>query len=220
VLTGCQHTPELAIDVQSVAPGRTIRISSQEAVFADMSAIDVKFGDRPAAISQIDDKQTIVVVVPKLNPGQVKVTVWVKGNVVGHGGVTIAPPSKRRLFLTYDDGVIELDRVEPYTGHFDRPVGGGMRISYDVLSEKGVVVHRGAIANPGASDVEVFAEPEGGGSIRRVTRVGRIPFVVKIPYRPGRTVVRFYVLEPGRNLAVPEDRAARTFIREFEIEHN
>lgn len=212
--TGCWHKRQLTVEPDRVAPGRTVRISSQQATFADVSTIDVEFDGRRAAISQVPDKQTIVVVVPRLDPGRVTVTVRDKGSLVGSGDVTIVHPSKRRLSLTYTDGAIELDRVLPYTGHFDRPAPGGMRLSYDVLNEKGVVIHMGAIPLPASRGVEVFGDPEEGGSIQRLPRGGRIRFAVKIPYQAGKTVVRFYELEPGRDLDDPD----RKFIRELEID--
>jgi hypothetical protein len=198
---------------ERVTPGKTVRISSPQATFADKSTIEVAFGDQEGTVVEIKDKTTIVVVVPMLDPGQIKITISDKGRVVGSGSVTIVHPAKRRLFLTYKDGAIELDRVVPYTGHFNRPALGGNRLVYDVVNDRGVVIHMGAIPVPGSRGVEVFGDPGQGGSIERVSRRGQVRFAVKIPYQAGRTVVRFYELGPGLDLADPD----RRLIREIEI---
>jgi hypothetical protein len=202
----------------NVAPGNTVHIQCEGVKLGDKSTLDVTFGDRRVSVIQIHDTNTIVVLVPQLDPGRVRVTVKEGDRLVGRGEVTIVHPSKRRLFLTYTDGEITLDRVAPYTGHFDRPTPDGPRLSYDVLNEKGVVIYTSAKPLPGSRGVEILGDPGKGGSIERLPRRGRVRFAVKIPYQAGKTVVRFYEVEPGRDLADPQAREGRRFIREIEID--
>lgn len=212
---GCNHQgTSLTTSPERVAPGKTVRVSSPRADFTDKSTIEVTFGNQKGIVVEVEDKTTIIVKVPRLDPGQVKITVRDKGRVVGGSELTILHPSKRRLHLTYADGKLELDRTVPYTGHYDRPAQSGTRLSYDVLSEKGALIYRGAVPLPGSRGVEILANPKEGGTVERVPRAGRIRFTVKIPYQAQKTIVRFYELKPGLAFDDPD----RKFVREFEIE--
>jgi hypothetical protein len=195
----------------------TVQVHHDRANFVDLDGIEVLFGDKSGYIVRILDNKTIVVKIPRLDPGPVVVTVRDRGSLVGIGGVDIMPPSKKRLYLTYDNGDIALRLQQPYTGHFDKPFPGEPRLSYDVLDDNGNLLYTNALRLPGSRGDEVLGDPSDGGGSHRILRSGRIPFGVKIPYHDGTTIVRFYDVPVGSDLNDPQDRANRTLIDEISI---
>lgn len=201
---------------QEAAPGETIFLQKENAGFKNTSDIGVMIGGRPAPIVRIIDESLVEVMVPKLPPGKAEVVLTHRGRSIGVFETTIRPAPLRRLYMTLDGDDFRIDRVRPYTGHYDRPETRGSRLSYDVVDENDQLIYTGAIRHPEEHTVEVFGYPD-STSIRREQVRGPKRFILKIPYVDGPVRVRLFRVEDGVDLADARERKRRVFIREFEL---
>jgi hypothetical protein len=201
---------------QEAAPGETIFLQNENAGFANIDDIGVMIGGRPAPVVRIVDESTVEVMIPKLPPGTTEISLVHKGRSLGTFETIINPAPLRRLFMTLDGDDYRIDRVRPYTGHYDRPATRGKRLCYDVVDENGRLVYTGAIRHPSDQTVEVFGYPK-PTSVRREKIRGPKKFIIKIPYMEGTARVQIFSVEDGIDLADPRGRASRLLVREFDI---
>ena len=217
---GCLHDEpaRLMVAPPKVVPGDQLAIHSPDASFVDRSTIEVKFGDVVSRGIRVDDSLTIAALVPKLEPGPVKVVVRDGGDLVGEGEVTILRHPLLRLLLIYNNGDITLEHALDFNGGYGPVAESGRRVSYDVFDESGTLKYSGAVPHPAESTIEIFGDPARGETIQRVPR-GDAPihFLVPIPNLEGEITVRFFDAESGLDLTDPDDRADRTPIAEITI---
>jgi hypothetical protein len=214
---GCADPRSIQVTPDEACPGQTVLLRAENAAFKDADAISVTIGDQSAPVVRIVDPQTVEVMIPKLSPGKARIRLEYAGKAAGEGTITIIPSPLRRLFLRMERDSVIVERTRPYNGEYDRDAAGGRRLSYDVISERGQLLYTGAIRHPAAGTIEVFGSPK-DRSPRRIPAQEPFPFIIKIPYSPGRTVVKLYEVPDGVDLSTAEGRGARRLIREIEVE--
>ncbi|MEJ2720707.1 MAG: hypothetical protein P8181_06145 [bacterium] len=201
---------------QEAAPGESIFLHREKAGFKNVDDIGVTIAGRPAPVVRIVDESTVEVMVPKLPPGPAEIRLLHRGRSLGAFEMTVDPAPLRRLFMTLDGDEFRIDRVRPYTGHYDKPATRGRRLSYDVLDQNDRLIYTGAVPFPADQTVEVFGYPK-PTSVRSEKMRGPNRFIIKIPYAEGTIRVRIFSVEDGVDLSDPRGRQRRTFIRVFEI---
>lgn len=198
------------------SPGQTVLVRVEKGRFEDRDRVGVVFGVDPGVVVQIVDRRTLEVMVPRMAPGEVRVTVTYRGEPIAEGSVTILPSPMKRLFFQMEGDSVVLSRVRPYSGEFDPSAATGRRLSYDVLSSAGELIYTGAIPHPATQTFEVFG-PDDRSSPRRVRAREPYSFLLKVPYEPGDLVVRLFDVAPGIDLSTEDGRALRRAIAEFKV---
>ncbi len=186
------------------------------ATFRDPAAISVTIGNRIAPVVRLVDLRTVEVLVPKLPRGKADIELEYKHKIWGKGIVTIVPPPLRRVFLRMENDTVTVEQVRPFNGQYNRSATRGLRISYDVISERGQLRYTAAIPHPTTGTVEVFGPP-GDESPFRIPVRAPYRFMIEIPYSPDATTVKLYEARDGVDLSTAAGRKARRFIKEFTV---
>lgn len=217
---GDSYAQQAQITPSQASPGQTVFIQLKIRGFKEVGRIGVRLegpgGERTARVVGIVDERTIQVMVPKMAPGGVKVSVSYDGNTVAQGTMSIVTPLMRRIFLQMEGDSVIVKRVRPYNGEFDPIAKSGRRLSYDVWDADSVLLYSGAIPHPAVQSSEVFG-PRAGESPARVPVTEPASFVIKVPYAPGGLTVRLYDVGVDIDLSTPKGRAQRRSIAVIEV---
>ena len=212
---GC--TRQVTISPESVSPGDEVQITDPKAQFDEKKELRVTIGKEPTSVSAIE-ATTIYAIVPNIAPGKAEVAVKSGTKILGTGQVLIRSAGSKRVTLSLEDGDIRFLRSKDLGGQSnERAESDGMRLAYDVLTADGNLVFSGAIVHPTKGRHEVFDDPE-TGRMHGIAPPQRAVFSLKIPYVPGKTVIRFYEAGPQLDLSRQGDRQRRTFLKEINIE--
>ena len=205
---------DLMVLPAQAAPGQTVHVSYREPAFTKRDTIDVTFGDKRGHVVKIINQSTIEVLVPRLRAGTVTVTVRTDRGVLGTATLKVIHPPLLRIFVSTSGGRLAVDRIQPYTGSLGESAAGGLRLSYDVVTDSGDLLYTAAIRHPATAEMESFDED---GNIRRIPSLGFAPIVIKIPYVESSFRLQLFEADPGLNLMDPKDRDERRLLQEFTI---
>jgi hypothetical protein len=214
--------PRGAKEVMEVAPAEAapgeaavVRVPGLEPG-AKAESVDVEVGGKAATVLRVEAPTEIEFLVPEREAGPAEVAVKIAGREVGRVPFSVLPAPARQLVLSLSEGRVQVVSSRGASG-LDRPsreIPVGRGLSYDVVTPEGRLVATGTIPHPLSGRREIF-EPE--GKMRGAPAPKSATFTLRIPAVPKGSVVRFYEVEPGKDLATPEGRASRRLLSEVEV---
>lgn len=222
VLCACPRQHEATFFPASVGPCESLRIQIASADLDSTSHTRVTIAGQTAPVVRVVSSHVLEVIVPRL-PAQTDAPVAVfSGNQqVGTGELQILDAAALRLVLTVDKNTYSVVRSTP-SG--DAPTGHvrdmGARLSIDVLTGQGTLIHSATILDPSQTPMERFVpagDPQGSVRAGRRSVPGPKAFAVTIPATAEGASIRIYRAPAGLDVMTEDGRAKRSLLATLEL---
>lgn len=198
-------------------PGTLVRLHANREVFVGPPGPQVAIGGRVAPLAGASEPRDAAVLVPAVAGGEAPIElVYPEGKRKRVGKMTVQEGAYEEVVLSREGDRVAIVRRGARTspGH-TRASPDELRIAFEVVDARGVVLAAGVIPHPGR--VEVFDPPAGGKANIRSARLRSFVFPLRVPASPGETRVRLWELEPGVPPVSAEGKRSGTPIGEVKL---
>jgi hypothetical protein len=223
-LCACKGKPVATFFPESARVGESLRIQIASANLDSSQHLRVMIAGQSAPVVRVLASDLLEVIVPRIiAQADAPVVIFSDNGEVGTGILQVLDAAARRLVFTVDENAFSIVGDSPSgdapTGHV---LDSGRRLSIDVVTAQGALIHSATILDPSHSPMERFVPTENFQGIAHAGLrdvPGPKAFAVTIPKAEEPVSILVYDVPVGVDVLTEKGRDMRSLLATLEVDN-